>query len=35
MLEQEIDGKVHVLVPKDAWDKIWEVFEKIEKTGEL
>lgn len=34
MLEQEIDGVPHVLVPKDAWDKIWEVLEKIEKIGE-
>lgn len=34
MLEQEVNGKIHVLVPKDAWEKIWEVFEKIENSGE-
>ena len=32
--QQEIDGVTHVLVPIDAWDKIWEVLEKIEKMGE-
>ena len=32
--QEEIDGVPHVLVPKEDWDKIWEVFNKIEKLGE-
>lgn len=34
MLEQEINGEPYVLVPKEAWDRIWAVFDKIEKMGE-
>ena len=34
MLEQEIDGVTHVLVPKEMWDKMWEVFDRIDKLGE-
>ena len=34
MKEQIIDGKPHVLVPKDAWDYVVEVLNKIEKLGE-
>lgn len=34
MLEQDVNGVPHVLVPKDAWEKIWDVFERIEKVGE-
>jgi len=34
MIEQTINGKSYVLVPKDAWEKILEVFDKIEKKGE-
>jgi hypothetical protein len=34
MLEQDVNGEPHVLVPKDVWVKIWEVFNKIEKMGE-
>ena len=34
MLEQEVNGIEHVLVPKDAWIKICEVLSKIEKMGE-
>lgn len=34
MLEQEIDGVPHVLVPKEEWDKIWEVFDRISEMGE-
>ena len=34
MLEQEINGEVHVLVPKDVWEDIWKVFNKIENIGE-
>ena len=34
MLEQEINGVPHVLVPKDEWDKIWEVFDRISELGE-
>ena len=34
MLEQEINGKIHVLVPKDEWNKIWEVFNRIDQLGD-
>ena len=34
MLEQEVNGEVHVLVPKDVWEDIWKVFNKIEDIGE-
>ena len=34
MIEQDVNGVPHVLVPKEQWDKIWEVFDKIEKMGE-
>ena len=34
MLEQEIDGVTHVLVPKEMWGKMWEVFDRIDKLGE-
>ena len=34
MLEQDVNGVPHVLVPKDEWNKIWDVFERIEKLGE-
>lgn len=34
MIEQDINGVPHVLVPKDVWDDIWEVFNKIEEVGE-
>ncbi|WP_458454878.1 hypothetical protein [Methanobrevibacter sp.] len=34
MLEKEINGKIHVLVPKDEWNKIWEVFNRIDQLGE-
>ena len=28
-----IDGEPHVLVPKNIWDKMWALFDKIE-SGE-
>ena len=34
MFEQEIDGVQYVTVPKELWDKMWDVFEKIDKIGE-
>ena len=34
MLEQDVDGVPHVLVPKEMWDKIWDVFDRIEKMGD-
>ena len=30
---KDIEGEPHVLVPKDIWDKMWDVFSKIE-SGE-
>ena len=34
MLEKEIDGVPHVIVPKELWDKMWDVFDRIENVGE-
>ena len=34
MLEEEINGVPHVLVPKELWDKMWDVFDRNEKMGE-
>ena len=34
MLEQDVNGVPHVLVPKEVWDKIWDVFDRIKKAGE-
>ena len=30
---KDIDGEPHVLVPKSIWDKMWDLFDKIE-SGE-
>ena len=35
MLEKEIDGVTHVIVPKEMWDEMWDVFFIIKKMGEL
>ena len=35
MLEQEIDGVTHVVVPKDMWDEMWDVIDSIKKMGDL
>ena len=32
MLE-EIGGVTYVYVPKDVWDKIWEILDRIEELG--
>ena len=34
MLEQDVNGKRHVLVPKDVWDDIMAVFSEIQNKGE-
>lgn len=34
MLEQEVNGVTHVLVPKDVWDDIWAVLDRIVEEGE-
>ena len=34
MLEQEVNGVPHVLVPKDVWDDIMTVFNEIKNKGE-
>ena len=34
MLEQEVNGETHVLVPKDVWEKIWDVLNKVNEMGE-
>ena len=33
MIEQEIDGVPHVTIPKELWDRMWDVFDRIEKMG--
>ena len=33
MLEQEVNGKVHVLVPKDQWEKILDLFNRVSELG--
>ena len=35
MLEKEIDGVPQVIVPKEMWDKMWDIFERIDKLGEM
>ena len=34
MFEQEIDDGQYVTVPKELWDKMWEMFDKIDQIGE-
>ena len=34
MLEQDINGVPHVLVPKEECDRIWDVLDRISKMGE-
>ena len=34
MLEQEVNGVPHVLIPKDVWDDILIVFSEIQNKGE-
>ena len=34
MKEQTIDGITHVLVPKDDWEKIWAVLDRISELGD-
>lgn len=31
MLKKEIDGVTYVYVPKDMWDRIWELLDKIDE----
>lgn len=31
MLKKEIDGVTYVYVPKDRWDRIWEILDKIDE----
>lgn len=34
MMEQEIDGVTHVLVPKEEWEHIWNVLDRIIEMGD-
>ena len=34
MLEQDVNGVPHVLVPKDVWDDIMTVFQEQMNKGE-
>lgn len=31
MLKKEMDGVTYVYVPKDMWDRIWEILDKIDE----
>ena len=31
MLEEEIDGASYVYVPKEMWDRIWEILDRIDE----
>ncbi|WP_296893188.1 hypothetical protein [uncultured Methanobrevibacter sp.] len=31
MLEEEIDGVTYVYVPKDMWDRMWEILDRIDE----
>ena len=33
MLEEEIDGASYVYVPKDLWDRMWEILDRLEELG--
>ena len=33
MLEEEIDGVSYVYVPKDLWDRMWEILDRLEELG--
>ena len=33
MLEKEIDGVPHVIVPKEMWEKMWDILDRLEKIG--
>ena len=34
MLEQDVNGVTHVLVPKEYWEQIWDVLDRISEMGE-
>ena len=31
MLEEEIDEVTYVYLPKDMWDRIWEILDRIDE----
>ncbi len=31
MLKKEIDGVTYVYVPKEMWDRIWEILDRIDE----
>lgn len=33
MLKEEIDGVSYVYVPKDLWDRMWEILDRLEELG--
>ena len=34
MLEQELNGETYVLVPKEKWNKIWDVLDRASEIGD-
>ena len=35
MIETEIDGKPHVIVPKEMWERMWKVFDRVYELGDI
>ena len=33
MLKEEIGGETYVYVPKDLWDRMWEILDRIGELG--
>lgn len=31
MIEKEIDGVTYVVVPKELWDRMWEILDRIDE----
>ena len=34
MKEEIIDGIPHVLVPKEQWENLWAILDRVEQLGE-
>ena len=34
MIKKEINGRMHVAIPKKLWDRMWEILDRIEEICE-
>lgn len=34
MIKKEINGVTYVVVPKELWDRMWEILDRIEEISE-